>query len=52
MHEVANLRESRTSCALDDATAWPIRRLFRHFRPEMERRIAEAKGGEMLKAAE
>ena len=32
--------------------AWPIEGLIKHFRPEMERRIHEAKGGGMLEAAE
>ena len=33
--------EGRTICALGDAAAWPIQGLMRHFRPEVERRIAE-----------
>jgi NADH-quinone oxidoreductase subunit F len=32
--------EGRTICALGDAAAWPIQGLIRHFRPEIERRIA------------
>ncbi len=32
--------EGHTICALGDAAAWPIQGLIRHFRPEMERRIA------------
>jgi NADH-quinone oxidoreductase subunit F len=32
--------EGHTICALGDAAAWPIQGLVRHFRPEMERRIA------------
>ena len=31
--------EGHTICALGDAAAWPIQGLFRHFRPEVERRI-------------
>jgi len=27
--------------ALGDAAAWPIQGLIRHFRPELEKRIAE-----------
>jgi NADH-quinone oxidoreductase subunit G len=38
-------------CALGDAAAWPIQGLIRHFRPELERRIAE-KQGMALEAAE
>ncbi|MBN8532010.1 MAG: NADH-quinone oxidoreductase subunit NuoF, partial [Alphaproteobacteria bacterium] len=33
--------EGHTICALGDAAAWPVQGLIRHFRPEMERRIAE-----------
>jgi NADH-quinone oxidoreductase subunit F len=33
--------ESHTICALADGAAWPVQGLIRHFRPEMERRIAE-----------
>jgi NADH-quinone oxidoreductase subunit F len=32
--------EGHTICALGDAAAWPIQGLIRHFRPELERRIA------------
>jgi NADH-quinone oxidoreductase subunit F len=32
--------EGHTICALGDAAAWPIQGLIRHFRPEIERRIA------------
>ncbi|MFM5954975.1 MAG: NADH-quinone oxidoreductase subunit NuoF [Novosphingobium sp.] len=33
--------EGHTICALGDAAAWPIQGLIKHFRPELERRIAE-----------
>ncbi|MEE8202811.1 MAG: NADH-quinone oxidoreductase subunit NuoF [Alphaproteobacteria bacterium] len=36
--------EGHTICALGDAAAWPIQGLIRHFRPELERRIAERLG--------
>ncbi len=36
--------EGHTICALGDAAAWPVQGLIRHFRPEVERRIAERKG--------
>ncbi len=36
--------EGHTICALGDAAAWPIQGLIRHFRPELERRIAERQG--------
>ena len=38
--------EGRTICALGDAAAWPIQGLMRHFRPEVERRIAEFRARE------
>jgi len=52
LFEVTKQVEGHTICALGDAAAWPIQGLIRHFRPEMERRIAEANGGQMLEAAE
>jgi NADH-quinone oxidoreductase subunit F len=39
--EVTYEIEGHTICALGDAAAWPVQGLIRHFRPEMERRIAE-----------
>ena len=36
--------EGHTICALGDAAAWPVQGLIRHFRPEIERRIARRKG--------
>ena len=39
--EVTKQIEGHTICALGDAAAWPIQGLMRHFRPEVERRIAE-----------
>ncbi|MGO1117617.1 NADH-quinone oxidoreductase subunit NuoF [Rhodovibrionaceae bacterium A322] len=35
--------EGHTICALGDAAAWPIQGLIRHFRPELEQRIADYK---------
>jgi len=52
LFEVTKQVEGHTICALGDAAAWPIQGLIRHFRPEIERRIAENKGGQMLEAAE
>lgn len=42
--------EGRTICALGDAAAWPIQGLMRHFRPEVEQRIAafRAENGPVL----
>jgi NADH-quinone oxidoreductase subunit F len=50
LHEVTKQVEGHTICALGDAAAWPIQGLIKHFRPELERRIAEA--GNMAEAAE
>ena len=36
--------EGHTICALGDAAAWPIQGLIRHFRPEIEQRIAAFRG--------
>ncbi len=48
--EVTKQVEGHTICALGDAAAWPIQGLLRHFRPELERRIAE--NGGLQEAAE
>ena len=46
IHEIETLEqvtrqvEGHTICALGDAAAWPIQGLIKHFRPEIERRIA------------
>ena len=54
--EVTTEIEGHTICALGDAAAWPIQGLMRHFRPEVEARIARRKGfvsvPAMLEAAE
>jgi NADH-quinone oxidoreductase subunit F len=41
LQEVTKEIEGHTICALGDAAAWPIQGLIRHFRPEIEKRIAE-----------
>ena len=41
--EVTYEIEGHTICALGDAAAWPVQGLIRHFRPELERRIAQYK---------
>jgi NADH-quinone oxidoreductase subunit F len=43
--DVASQVEGHTICALGDAAAWPIQGLFRHFRPEIEDRIASYRSG-------
>src|SRR5690554_1987467 len=50
--DVSKQVEGHTICALGDAAAWPIQGLIRHFRPEMERRIAEYKARRAPLAAE
>ena len=49
--DVTKQIEGHTICALGDAAAWPIQGLIRHFRPELERRIAE-RNGTIMEAAE
>ena len=39
--EVTKQIEGHTICLFGDAAAWPIQGLIRHFRPELERRIAQ-----------
>ena len=43
LQEVTKEVEGHTICALGDAAAWPIQGLIRHFRPEIERRMAARK---------
>jgi NADH-quinone oxidoreductase subunit F len=52
LQDVTKQVEGHTICALGDAAAWPIQGLIRHFRPELERRIAERTARGMLEAAE
>jgi NADH-quinone oxidoreductase subunit F len=50
--EVTKEVEGHTICALGDAAAWPIQGLIRHFRPEIERRIAARSNTIAAQAAE
>ena len=59
LFDVTKQVEGHTICAFGDAAAWPIQGLIRHFRPEVEARIAKRKGfvqvpagSTMLEAAE
>jgi NADH-quinone oxidoreductase subunit F len=52
LFEVTKQVEGHTICALGDAAAWPIQGLIRHFRPEIERRIAARGGAQTMEAAE
>jgi NADH-quinone oxidoreductase subunit F len=51
LEQVTRQVEGHTICALGDAAAWPIQGLIRHFRPEMEARIAAYKHGKSLQMA-
>ncbi len=51
LQQVTKQVEGHTICALGDAAAWPIQGLIKHFRPELERRIAE-RGAALQEAAE
>ncbi len=54
LEQVTRQVEGHTICALGDAAAWPIQGLIRHFRPEMEARIAayKSRGASSRMAAE
>jgi NADH-quinone oxidoreductase subunit F len=43
LQDVTKEIEGHTICALGDGAAWPVQGLIRHFRPELERRIREAR---------
>lgn len=43
--------EGHTICALGDAAAWPIQGLIRHFRPELEKRIASYRDSKVRASA-
>jgi NADH-quinone oxidoreductase subunit F len=45
LEQVTRQVEGHTICALGDAAAWPIQGLIRHFRPQIEERIAQYKTG-------
>jgi len=50
LYELTKQIEGHTICALGDAAAWPVQGLLRHFRPEVEARVADykAKNGDVL----
>ena len=39
--ELSKQIEGHTICALGDAAAWPVQGLIRHYRPEIEERMAQ-----------
>ena len=41
LREASKQIEGHTICAFGEAAAWPVQGLIRHFRPELEQRIAE-----------
>ena len=52
LEQVTRQIEGHTICALGDAAAWPIQGLIKHFRPEIERRIAARYAVDAVNAAE
>ena len=51
LQELTKQVEGHTICALGEAFAWPLQGLIRHFRPELEKRMADyaaATGGPAL----
>jgi NADH dehydrogenase (ubiquinone) flavoprotein 1 len=40
LYELSKQIEGHTICALGDGAAWPVQGLIRHFRPELEARMA------------
>ncbi len=51
LEEVTRQVEGHTICAFGDAAAWPIQGLIRHFRPELEQRIADYQSSDKTAAA-
>jgi NADH dehydrogenase (ubiquinone) flavoprotein 1 len=41
LQELTKQVEGHTICALGEAFAWPLQGLIRHFRPELEARMAD-----------
>ena len=52
LEQVTRQIEGHTICALGDAAAWLIRGLIKHFRPEIERRIAARDAVDAVAVAE
>ena len=51
LDEVTHQIEGHTICALGDAAAWPIQGLLRHYRPQLEQRIADRQAAADTEAA-
>jgi NADH-quinone oxidoreductase subunit F len=52
LQEITTEIEGHTICALADGAVWPVQGLIRHFKPEMQRRIAEFRTVASRQAAE
>ena len=52
LQEITTEIEGHTICALADGAVWPVQGLIRHFKPEMQRRIAEYRAHAVRQAAE
>jgi NADH-quinone oxidoreductase subunit F len=52
LDEVTREIEGHTICALADGAVWPVQGLIRHFRPELEARIAQYRSRSVRQAAE
>jgi NADH-quinone oxidoreductase subunit F len=51
LQEVTKQIEGHTICAFGEGASWPVQGLLRHFRPEIEKRIAARKAGSSLPQA-
>jgi NADH-quinone oxidoreductase subunit F len=45
LQEVTKQIEGHTICAFGEGASWPVQGFLRHFRPEIEKRIAARKAG-------
>jgi NADH-quinone oxidoreductase subunit F len=52
LQDVTKEIEGHTICALADGAVWPVQGLIRHFRPEMEKRIAQYRAAATRRAAD
>jgi NADH-quinone oxidoreductase subunit F len=51
LQEVTKQIEGHTICAFGEGASWPVQGFLRHFRPEIERRIAERAGSAPMREA-
>jgi NADH-quinone oxidoreductase subunit F len=52
LQEVTKQIEGHTICAFGEGASWPVQGFLRHFRPEIEHRIAARKALLVQEAAE